>query len=136
METKNTKDDVKESQKVYICLFTYASTRAVHLELTQALSVKSFLLAFRRFTSRRELPATITSDNPKTYRSSSQDIGKIARAEEVWRYLANNQISCNFFIVFFGLLVLLFGFVLFVCLFLFVCFCFVFVLFCFVLLFF
>ena len=46
IETKNTEDEVKESQKVYVCLFTCASTRGVHLELTQALSVKSFLLAF------------------------------------------------------------------------------------------
>ncbi|XP_044165233.1 uncharacterized protein LOC122949165 [Acropora millepora] len=98
IETKNTEDEVKESQKVYVCLFTCASTRAVHLELTQALSVKSFLLAFRRFTSRRGLPATITSDNAKTFRSSSQDIRKIPRAEEVWRYLANKQISWNFII--------------------------------------
>ena len=98
IETKNTEDEVKESRKVYVCLFTCASTRAVHLELTQALSVKSFLLAFRRFTSRRGLPATITSDNAKTFRSSSQDIRKIARAEEVWRYLANKQISWNFII--------------------------------------
>ena len=98
IETKNTEVEVKESQKVYICLFTCASTRAVHLELTQALSVKSFLLAFRRFSSRRGLPATITSDNAKTFRSSSQDIRKIARAEEVWRYLANKQISWNFII--------------------------------------
>ena len=98
IETKNTEDEVKESRKVYVCLFTCVSARAVHLELTQALSVKSFLLAFRRLTSRRGLPATITSDNAKTFRSSSQDILKIARAEEVWRYLANKQISWYFII--------------------------------------
>jgi len=34
--------------KVYILLFTCASTRAIHLELTQSLSVSSFLRAFRR----------------------------------------------------------------------------------------
>ena len=31
--------------KAYICLFTYASTRAVHLELTHDMGVDSFLLA-------------------------------------------------------------------------------------------
>lgn len=81
-----------------MCLFTCASTRAVHLELTRGLSVESFLLAFRKFTSRRGLPATITSDNAKTFRSSSQDIRKITRAEEVWRYLANKQITWNFIV--------------------------------------
>ena len=77
VEIKNSEDEIKESQKVYVCLFTCASTRAVHVELTRALSVESFLLAFRRFTSRRGLPATITSDNAKTFRSSSQDIRKL-----------------------------------------------------------
>ena len=98
IEIKNTEDEVKESQKFYVCLFMCAFTQAVHLELTQALSVKSFLLVFWRFSSRRGLPATIPFDNAKTFRSSSQDIRKIARAEEVWRYLANKQISWNFII--------------------------------------
>lgn len=40
------------SSKVYVCLFTCASTRAVHLELCKSLEVQDFLLAFRRFTSR------------------------------------------------------------------------------------
>ena len=98
IEIKNTEDEVKESQTFYVCVFMCVSTQAVHLELTQALSVKSFLLAFRRFTSQRGLPATITSDNAKMFRSSSQDICKIARAEDVWQYLANKQISWNFII--------------------------------------
>ena len=34
-----------------MCLFTCASTRAVHLELTRGLNVQDFLLAFRRFAS-------------------------------------------------------------------------------------
>ena len=39
------------SQKAYICLYTCASTRAIHLELLCDLSVKSFLQSFRRFAS-------------------------------------------------------------------------------------
>ena len=43
-------DSVTHSQgegiKAYICLFTCASTRAIHLELTQGLNAETFLLAF------------------------------------------------------------------------------------------
>jgi len=53
------------SSKVYVCLFTCASTRTVHLELCKGSVVQDFLLAFRRFASRRGLPATITSDKAK-----------------------------------------------------------------------
>ena len=49
------------ANKVFVCLFTCASTRAVHLELTQGLSVKSFLMTFRRFVSRRGLPSMLIS---------------------------------------------------------------------------
>ena len=98
VERKTSEDKSDESQKVYVCLFMCASTRAVHLELTPALRVESFSLAFRRLTSRRGLPAAITSDNAKTFRSSSQDIRKITRAEEVRRYLANKQITWNFIV--------------------------------------
>ena len=40
-----------EKSKVYVLLFTCASTRAVHLELTPSLSVPAFLRAFRRYAS-------------------------------------------------------------------------------------
>ena len=81
-----------------MCLFTRTSTRAVHLELTRGLSVQAFLLAFRRFASRRGLPATLHSDNAKTFKSASKEIPKITRAEEVRRFLSNKRIVWNFII--------------------------------------
>ena len=63
--------------KAYICLFTCASTRAIHLELTETLSGESFLQAFRCFVSRRGLPSTIMSDSAKTFKSASAAIRKI-----------------------------------------------------------
>ena len=71
-----------EDAKAYVRLFTCASTRAVDLELTRKLSADAFLLAFRRFTSRRGLPAPLMSDNAKTFKSASKDVAKIARAKE------------------------------------------------------
>ena len=85
-----------QPQKVYICLFTCAATRAVHLELVRDLGVESFLLCFRRFAGRRGLPATLISDNAKTFRSSSKEVSKVARFSKVQRYLANNHTSWKF----------------------------------------
>ena len=36
-----------QQQKVYLCLYTCASTRAVHLKITKDLSAVSFLQSFR-----------------------------------------------------------------------------------------
>ena len=45
-----------QEKKVYICLFMCTVTRAVHLEVAGDLTVDTFLLAFRRFSSRKSLP--------------------------------------------------------------------------------
>jgi len=60
--------------KAYICLFTCASTRAIHLELMRSLNVDQFLLAFHCFVGRRGLPSTLWSDNAKTFESSAKDL--------------------------------------------------------------
>ena len=75
--------------KVYVCLFTCCSTRALHLELTDLLSAESFLLAFRRFVG-RGLPSTIWSDNAKTFKTASKEIQKIIHSQEVVKYLTTS----------------------------------------------
>ena len=42
-------------RKVYICLFTCAKTRAVHLEVVLDMTLESFMLAFRKFLGCRSL---------------------------------------------------------------------------------
>ena len=54
---------LKDCCKVWVCLYTCAVYRAVHLELTSSLSTESFLQTFRRFVARRGRPAIIYSDN-------------------------------------------------------------------------
>lgn len=54
---------LKSGEKAWICLFTCAVYRAVHLELCTSLSVTIFLQALRRFIARRGRPKTIYSDN-------------------------------------------------------------------------
>jgi len=93
----NTAHCVESEEKVYICLLTCASTRAIHLELTRDLSVETFLLAQRRFASRRGLPATIISNNAKT-KASSKEVSKIIRSDEVQRYFTRNRIKWKFIV--------------------------------------
>ena len=97
-KNKANAQDEEHLSKAYICLFTCASTRAVHLELTRELTVCQFLQAFRRFIARRGLPATLISDNAKTYKAASKEVVKIARSTEVQQYLANNRITWKFII--------------------------------------
>ena len=84
--------------KSYICLFTCASTRAIHLELTLKLDVNSFLLAFQRFVARRGLPATLISDNATTFKSAAKEVKCIVRSQEVNQYLANNRTTWKFIV--------------------------------------
>ena len=60
----------RPGQKLYICLFTCAVVRAVHLELTESLSTSDFVLAFERFVARRGLPSIVYSDNAKTFKGA------------------------------------------------------------------
>jgi len=82
--------------KAYVRLFTCASTRGLHLELTRELSATVFLQAFRRFCARRGVPSTIMLDNAKTFKFCSKEIEKVVRSEEVHQYLTNRQISWQF----------------------------------------
>ena len=68
-----------QESKIYICLLTCVSTRAVHLEVTYKLSTTAFLLAFRRFCGRRGVPAVIFSDNAKTFKHCSKEIKRMIR---------------------------------------------------------
>ena len=60
--------------KVYICLFTCATTCAVHLEVVTDLSTETFLLAFRRFVSQKSLSQIVLCDNASTYLSAAEEL--------------------------------------------------------------
>ena len=64
------KNNTETTLKVYILLFTCASSRALHLELTHDMKALAFIRAFERFTTRRGTPDVIINDNFKTFKSS------------------------------------------------------------------
>ena len=89
--------DISKATKIYVLLFTCASTRAVHLEIVERLAVETFLRAFRRFAARRVLTSMVLSDNAKTFKRASKQIMKIIRARRVQTYFANEGIAWRFF---------------------------------------
>ena len=91
---KNSSCNNCQQDKVYIALFTCASTRALHLELVENMSAATFLQAFRRFTSRRGLPNKILTDNAKTFKSASKEVRMINESKDVIkRYFANRRVT-------------------------------------------
>ena len=60
-------------KKTYVCIFTCASSRMVHLELTKDMSTSEFLQAFNLMIGRRGLCETMWSDNAKTFKSAERD---------------------------------------------------------------
>ena len=85
-----------EEVKVYVCLFTCATSRAVHLEVVTDLSTATFMLAFRRFVGRRSLPKLMISDNATTYEAAADELKKLLSSEEVHTALGNRGTTWKF----------------------------------------
>ena len=82
--------------KAYICLFTCASTRAIHLEIVTDLSTESFLLAFRRFASRRSLPSVMLSDNASTYIAAAEELKILFESDGIKEALGRQGVDWQF----------------------------------------
>ena len=75
-------------KKLYVCLFTCAVTRALHLELTGSLTLAEFMLAFRRFAARRGVPSTVYSDNACTFKGADAQLRRyFGRLAPVWKFI-------------------------------------------------
>ena len=82
--------------KVYICLFTCATTRAIHLEVVEDQTVEAFLLAFRRFASRKSLPRKLISDNASTFVSANNELKELFQSHAFKETLAREDIEWLF----------------------------------------
>lgn len=76
-------EDGSEPTKVYIYLFTCATTSAVHLELATDMSADTFLRAFRRFIARRSCPKLVISDNGTNFRASGKFLKEYFELQDV-----------------------------------------------------
>ncbi|XP_039537633.1 uncharacterized protein LOC120485904 [Pimephales promelas] len=87
--------------KAYVAMFTCAVTRAVHLELVSSQSTESFLLALKRFISRRGLCKVIYSDNAKTFKRANQDLSELWKAikdPQILEYFSGKGITWRFIV--------------------------------------
>ena len=82
--------------KVYICLFTCASTRAIHLEIVTDLSAETFLLAFQQFVSRRSLPSIMLSDNASTYLTTAEELRVLFESDVIKEALGGQGVDWRF----------------------------------------
>ena len=73
--------------KAYVVLFTCAASRAIHLELVNDATAKSFIQAFRRFVSHHSLPKKVVTDNGTNLVAGNKIIQELLNNEEVRRYL-------------------------------------------------
>ena len=62
------------SDKVYGCLFTCFTSRAVHIEDVSSLQTDAFIQALRRFISNRGFPKEIWSDNGTNFTGADREI--------------------------------------------------------------
>ncbi|XP_069170769.1 uncharacterized protein [Procambarus clarkii] len=82
--------------KPYICLFTCATTRGVHLEVTSDMSAEVFIQAFRRFAARRSCPKLMISDNGSNFVAGTACLREIWNHPEVQSVMQRRQCHWKF----------------------------------------
>ncbi|XP_073237109.1 uncharacterized protein [Porites lutea] len=87
----------RSAEKVYGCLFTCFTSRAVHMEDVSSLETDSFIQALRRFISNRGYPKEIWSDNATNLAGAEKEIRQSLRdwnQDELNERLRKDEISC------------------------------------------
>lgn len=75
--TKTWKGKNARTYKSYIALFVCFSTSAVHLELVTDYTAEAFIAAYKRFTSRRGICATLSSDCGTTLKGADAELQRL-----------------------------------------------------------
>ena len=86
----------KEQGKCYILIFTCATSRALHLEVTKSQTAEEFKAKLNSFIARRTRPERIVSDNGAAFKTTAAMIKKIRKSEALQDYLARQQITWQF----------------------------------------
>lgn len=89
----------RRNEKRYGVLFTCMTCRALHLEVAASLTTDSFLMALRRFVSRRGSPKELFSDNGTNLRGADAELTKAVEALDnnvIQRSASSKNIKWNF----------------------------------------
>ncbi|GAB6024610.1 hypothetical protein CHUAL_014256 [Chamberlinius hualienensis] len=91
--------EVNKMQKVYLVLFSCASSRGLHLEVVRDMNSSSLINAVRRLGARRGIPNSIYCDNGKTFAKLDQNIQQyrsMVMNRQLHSYLFQNNITFYF----------------------------------------
>lgn len=85
-------------EKGYLCLFVCFTTRALHLELVTSLTTEGFILALKRFISRRGKPTRIFSDHGRNFVGAAREFTDFLKnnTRSIVDYASYNQIEFKF----------------------------------------
>ena len=88
----------RRNEKRWGLLFKCLTTRAVHIDVLTSLDQDSFLMALRRFISRRGKPAELLSDQGTNFRGGEREIHASFKAlhPTLQAELAKHQIKFRF----------------------------------------
>ena len=78
----------KEQGKFHILVYTCATSRAVHLEMTKSQTAEEFQRKLKGFLTRRTRPKRIVSDNAAVFKTTAAWIRKIRKSEKLQDFLA------------------------------------------------
>ncbi len=89
-----------EVTKVWICLFTCLTSRAIHLEVIRNMTAEQFMYGLRRFIAKFGKPKRITSDNAPQFKLTKTALDKLwlhaVSDEDVQSYIATQGIEWTF----------------------------------------
>nr|XP_055033861.1 uncharacterized protein LOC129422150 [Misgurnus anguillicaudatus] len=88
----------RRTEKRWGILFKCQTTRCLHIDLLTSLDVDSFLMALRRFISRRGKPYEILSDQGSNFRGAARELKEVYQnlTTELQLKLENQQITFKF----------------------------------------
>jgi hypothetical protein len=82
--------------KVWMCLYTCALVRAIHIEVVTSLNAEQFLLSLRRFGALYGYPRRIISDNAKQFKTVKNVLTKVLMSNSVQDESAQRGITWKF----------------------------------------